>query len=60
MAASLEPWDVDSIPGLAQWVKGSSSVGATTTAQIGSLAWEPPTLQAAKKKKESWFLENSA
>ena len=27
-AASLQPWDAGSIPGLAQWVKGSSVAAA--------------------------------
>ena len=43
----------DSIPGLAQWVKGSSV--AATVAQIQSLAWGLPYVMGAamkKKKKE--------
>ena len=49
--------DVGSLPGLVQWVEGSSSAAAaahvTTVAQIQSLAWELSYATSVAKRKEN-------
>ena len=49
---SLKCQDAGSIPGLAQWVKGSGVTAAA--AQIQSLAWELHMPQDGQKRKNKY------